>query len=62
MKTSNKVRQELFTKMKNGEIKIKRVLDVNLRMPSKLKEIFTTVTIVYEAGMRIGLFSFLISV
>ena len=41
--------------MKNGEKKTKRVLDINLRMP-KLKEIFTTVSIVYEAGMCIGLF------
>ena len=61
MKALNKVQQELFAKMKNGEMKTKRVLDINLRMP-KLKEIFTTVAIVYEAGMCIGLFSFLISV
>ena len=55
MKALNKVQQELFTKMKNREMKTKRVLDINLRMP-KLKEIFTTVSIVYEAGMCIGLF------
>ena len=41
-------------------MKAKRVLD-NLRMP-KLKEIFTTVALVYEAGICIGVFFFLIIV
>ena len=35
-------------------MKAKRVLD-NLRMP-KLREIFTTVALVYEAGICIGVF------
>ena len=37
-------------------MKTKRVLD-NLRMP-KLKEIFTTVALVYEASICIGVFFF----
>ena len=40
MKSSKKVRQELFTRQKNGETETKRALD-HLRMP-KLQEIFTT--------------------
>ena len=39
-----KVKQELFTKKKNGETERKRALE-NLRMP-KVQEIFTTVAIV----------------
>ena len=40
MKSSKKVRQELFTRQKNGETGTKRALDY-LKMP-KLQEIFTT--------------------
>ena len=40
MKCSKNVRQELFTRQKNGETRTKRALDY-LRMP-KLQEIFTT--------------------
>ena len=54
MKASKKVQKELFTKIKNGEMKAKRVLD-NLKMP-KLREIFTTVASVYEVRICIGVF------
>ena len=40
VKSSKNVRQELFTRQKNGETRTKRALDY-LRMP-KLQEIFTT--------------------
>ena len=47
-----KVKQELFTKKKNGETKTKRALE-NLRM-SKVQEIFTIVTIVCHGYERLA--------
>ena len=47
-----KVKQELFTKKKNGETERKRALE-NLRMP-KVQEIFTTVAIVYHRYDRLA--------
>ena len=43
MKASENVKQELFTKKKNGETETKKAIDY-LTMP-KLQEIFTTVAI-----------------
>ena len=47
-----KVKQDQFTKKKNGETETKRALD-NLRMP-KVQEIFTAVAVVCHCYERLA--------